>query len=154
MTPEQLKAIRERCEAATAGPWADNGTSIDQHWTAVPKDWATVVGLEECGSPYQPWQRLVLKESDAAFIAHARTDVPALLDLVASLQERVKELEGVFGLCVVPLEALRITDERRTYPIINASVRAAIYAATDATRAYATERALAATPTKRGENEP
>lgn len=66
-----INAIRKRCDAATPGPWvvATNG----------PRD---VVITQ----PIHEMFRVAFRE-DAEFIAHARTDIPALL-------ARVRELEA------------------------------------------------------------
>lgn len=108
LSAEQLAEIRARVEAATPGPWGtyDDGTGrID-----------IAAGLEETGHGYtcrrsiaqtddEPidndpahvaWDSdadLDQIEADAAFIAHARTDVPALLAEVDRLTKRVAELE-------------------------------------------------------------
>jgi len=88
-----LKAIREQCERATKGPWM------------------TIAGLSDDNDPliYRPvWvarapnQPLIKEEfcvanphredwgaADAAFVAHAREDVPALLNIVATLIETI-----------------------------------------------------------------
>ncbi len=83
MTPEKLKEIEARCEAASEGPWE---LSKDQYGRASVKDacgWtlADMATLSPNGPRFRAAQ-------DAALIAHARTDVPALI-------ARVKELEGL-----------------------------------------------------------
>ena len=70
-----LKAIRERCEAASEPPWT-HLNDVD----AV------------CGGPFgEPAVMLVpegwVDAETAAFIAHARTDIPALLDYCESLEK-------------------------------------------------------------------
>jgi len=75
MTTEELLAIEARANAATAGPWRgkkDEGVQAD----------ATDVFETGCGccSPSH------LSEADALFIAHARTDVPALVAEVRRLK--------------------------------------------------------------------
>nr|WP_314314711.1 hypothetical protein [Kocuria rhizophila] len=70
MTQEQLDAIREREAKATAGPW-----DVDGPAQCGPGDTLTVYPVEDGGALayVQPsWD-------DAEFIAHARTDIPALL---------------------------------------------------------------------------
>jgi hypothetical protein len=89
MTPEQLKAIRERAEAATAGPWESTTPAAyegapDAAWLKAPR-----------GTDFYTDYDGGIRQADAAFIAHARADVPALLALVEQLQERVKELTKV-----------------------------------------------------------
>lgn len=84
MTDKELLEIEARANAATPGPWVDNITSVDQHFTLQPTK--AVVGLEDCGSPYNPWQRMVLDEADRQFIAHAREDIPRLVNEVRRLR--------------------------------------------------------------------
>jgi hypothetical protein len=86
LTQEQLEAIRQRAENATAGPWfEDNGdvktiAITDRKYTEpemIAEAWFT---------------------NDATFIAHARTDIPALLDHIAELEAeltRLKQLDKV-----------------------------------------------------------
>lgn len=75
MTDQELKAIRERWQAATPGPWGR---------------WPGGVTLPLC--------RYVIIETDQpnahadrAFIAHAITDVPALLDEVDRLRTAMRK---------------------------------------------------------------
>jgi hypothetical protein len=96
MTPDQLAAIEARAQAATEGPWESLragmlGTRVvrvDGEWDGlVPDEFITMV---------TPALR---KFDDADFIAHARTDVPALLALVREQRaaiERVRALHKPF----------------------------------------------------------
>ncbi len=103
-----LTAIRERCEAATEGPWA---------WaTTAEKGYGANVGAgvfaeddEECERPLsgdlndrkddyfvnEPIADLGHQDcnSDAAFIASARTDLPACIAYISSLESRLVSLE-------------------------------------------------------------
>lgn len=88
MTNEELAAIETRANAATVGPWRgtkDEGVQAD----------ATAVFETGCGccTPSR------LSEADAMFIAHARTDIPALVAEVRRLKElvRLAYLEGVWS---------------------------------------------------------
>lgn len=129
MKPD-LDALRARCEAATPGPWNvstltyPNGTTVVESITGVsePK-WS------DYGDGEGEWftDRLTLVETDAGhygptmpdaeFIAAARTDIPALLahidtlehtlaeerENVDTLRARVAELEAH----IVTLEAMK-----------------------------------------------
>lgn len=72
-----LKAIRERCEKATDGPWLaeDDSQKVNKDlslaFTAVKLTTGKNL-LRLIGSP----------NLNAEFIAHARTDIPALLDWI------------------------------------------------------------------------
>ena len=94
MTPEQLAAIRARAEAATPGPWRvvediEWGTgAAEYHWYRYV-DGPTDYG-DEYGYEYQ-----ILSREDAAFIAHAREDIPALVAEVERLQAELARVRPV-----------------------------------------------------------
>ena len=80
----RLNEIEARANAATEGPWFPNRYS---------EDWEVCGELDDNGNP-----ALVASEAvgvDAEFIAHARTDVPWLLEQV---ERRDKALEAVLDL--------------------------------------------------------
>lgn len=78
LTAEQLAEIKARAEAATPGPWkrfhmdrfSINNEPLEKHICGVSQE----------------------SEHDAAFIAHAREDVPALLAEVERLRAAVGHL--------------------------------------------------------------
>lgn len=72
MTPETLAAIKARCEAATPGPWKADGCELYVHHS---REW-----VGETLRPDDP-----RAPRDAEFIAHAREDVPALVDALDRL---------------------------------------------------------------------
>lgn len=80
MTKEELEAIGARAEAATEGPWDVSESEVV--WAAPGVD-ATP------GSSFPDLQDGAgeFSEADAAFISHARVDVPALLAYVAELEQ-------------------------------------------------------------------
>jgi len=94
MTQAELDAIRARCEAATPGPWTFEASEGDcgfsgtcprsliycddkcpacEHWEVYKGAWPNGPEMVECGD------YTFFTDADAAFIAHARTDIPALL---------------------------------------------------------------------------
>lgn len=90
MSPEELRACRERAEAATAGPW--RAGSVERDAVFIP--WPQGMGPE----------RVLLRmnehyphDADAAFIAHARTDVPRLLATVATRDEEIRRIAEAIG---------------------------------------------------------
>lgn len=115
MKPD-LDAIRARCEAATRGPWRVDGSTYDEDCN----EHLAPYGLEG------PNERLIWSSgggeyahpdmATAQFIAHARTDIPALLAYVEELEAEVailrpwsvmlKRAHGALtdAGCVVPLE--------------------------------------------------
>ena len=83
MTSSDRDAIRQRCERATKGPW-------------------TVVVREISSDPNEDHERFVQfgdpeedsslpKEADAEFIAHAREDIPTLLDALEQAEQQRDE---------------------------------------------------------------
>lgn len=81
LSEEVLKTIRDRCEAATAGPWKSYIEGRDH----------------ECGSSFirtsgEDIELSGATDADQDFIAHARQDVAQLVDEVERLRGRLKEL--------------------------------------------------------------
>jgi len=76
LTPERLRAIKERCERATPGPW---------WWD----DRGDVYGSKDGNT----WIAGFRRELDAEFAAHARDDVPALVAEVERLWDENRRLK-------------------------------------------------------------
>ena len=77
-----IAAIKARADKATAGPW-DKVTPDDTRINSQSAEIAITLGNYETD-----WEKM---EWDASFIAHARTDIPALIAaLEASEAARVK----------------------------------------------------------------
>ena len=114
MTEEQLNAIRERCEKATPGPWvkvpASPGTRLavfNRYGIEQPED---ADGNSESICYATGW----MIEDNAEFIAHARTDIPALVAEVERLRSLVETLvdtlhapDSTYGFENMPEEVLR-----------------------------------------------
>lgn len=93
LTDDELREIRERCEAASAGPW-------EYH---VGSDPVRQYIAQACQNNGPRWLVALMMTSDldedcrevasvnGPFIAHARTDVPALLAEVDRLREAVRQ---------------------------------------------------------------
>lgn len=95
MTDETLKAIEERANKATPGPWTaepsdPNGWSDEEpHCDGIHTEsggWRNAIVTTD-GGVYGP------RMPDADFIAHAREDVPKLLGEVRRLRADVQRLE-------------------------------------------------------------
>ena len=86
MTDEELAGIEARCNAATAGPWEVSGRGFG-YWAVI------------CEYPHSPAVDGCCSRENATFIAHARTDVSALLAEVRRLRGLVKAAyhEGAFA---------------------------------------------------------
>lgn len=88
-----LEAIKARCDAATPGPeWV--WTYYDGHRALIqygaPTD-EVVLGISD-DEPVDPI--VLIKYADAEFIAHAREDVPALLDRLEQIAALHHESDG------------------------------------------------------------
>ena len=87
MTNEELQAIRDRAQAATPGAWEPGHADYMRVEVYQAADAPKVNPLR--------WQRACIcreaREWDAGFIAHARTDIAALLDEVDRLREILAE---------------------------------------------------------------
>lgn len=109
LTPAERQAIRERAEAATAGPWyvrytddasfmcmtvictTDYGDGHDNKRFDNEPDVVAItlhqlmprvgLGSDDCG------------DADSAFIAHARTDIPRLLNDLDAAEAEVERLQ-------------------------------------------------------------
>lgn len=87
MTPD-LKAIRERCEAATPGPWRISKKKGPLYRVRVVSSHGNFLcvghhcDIDDSGA-YK-------RRSNYNFIAHARTDIPALLDYIAELEKQLQ----------------------------------------------------------------
>jgi putative IMPACT (imprinted ancient) family translation regulator len=74
MTTQQLNEIRERCETATSAPWYIRRHTVEDY------NANHICGDFGYGSV-----------DDKAFIAHARADVPALLDEIERLNAALEQ---------------------------------------------------------------
>ncbi|KKB71735.1 MULTISPECIES: hypothetical protein [Bacillus] len=76
MTKDQLEAIRKRAEAATEGEWCEGY----DHYVLIDnfKGSYQTFGVARCA-----------RKEDTEFIAHARQDIPALLDHIAELNQLI-----------------------------------------------------------------
>ncbi|KMM57581.1 hypothetical protein ACH95_15530 [Bacillus glycinifermentans] len=79
MTKDQLEAIRKRAEAATEGEWCEGY----DHYVLIDnfKGSYQTFGVARCA-----------RKEDTEFIAHARQDIPALLDHIAELASDIARM--------------------------------------------------------------
>lgn len=91
LSDEALAEIEARADAATPGPWV-----IVE--SALPDDWGVTeekLGTERKGlfrrKPRHQSIAQMLWEEDAPFVAHARTDIPALCQTVRALRDQLQE---------------------------------------------------------------
>jgi len=97
-----LGEIEARANAATPGPWAWEGESGDS-WPQSDNSLVTAYvpdGREWPESILSGWGYdasgiSVEKDADGEFIAHARTDIPALLAMVREQRAVIERVEAV-----------------------------------------------------------
>ncbi|MBR8661186.1 ead/Ea22-like family protein [Brevibacillus sp. NL20B1] len=88
LTPEELAAIRERAEKATPGPWRwSNAKVLNGKYDFVPQGSYLADTLIMFGDTYENG------EHDAEFIAHAREDIPRLLDALEAAYAEIERLK-------------------------------------------------------------
>jgi hypothetical protein len=124
VTPLDLQAIRARIDLATPGPWSEDDGNIGSEPLAEARQAIILRRLRgETGLPHpddglksplgfvaSTHQEQPNFEADAEFIAHARTDVPALCDALETATKRAadwREKAEELAAC-----ALRIIEER------------------------------------------
>lgn len=109
---DQLAAIQARADAATEGPWHVDGEPDEAKYVVQFTSGRGVhVGTYITD--------LVEADEDAEFIAHARTDVPALLTLVREQQAALDELMYVANHKAADTKVGRWWAEVIRGPIIN-----------------------------------
>ncbi|MFH9072716.1 hypothetical protein [Streptomyces alboflavus] len=104
LTAEQLDQIEARANAATPGPWCTDAWEIYQG-TEYQPGISLWIG-ETCRGTSSPEQ----DRADAAFVAAARTDVPALLTEVRRLHAALEEIrhlhkDSPMGPCPLCIDA-------------------------------------------------
>lgn len=98
ITQDQIQQIKDRAEAATAGPWEfrENEFNMDgdngDHIGAIRSlDW-WIAAIDDAG-----WDEDA--KANATFIAAARSDIPALIAHIEALQAEVADLDKALGEC-------------------------------------------------------
>lgn len=82
--PAELEAIRQRCDATTAGPWESFVEGRDH---LGGNDFIRTGGMDDKSPDIE---LLGASVADQDFIAHARQDIPRLLDEI----ERLRKLKA------------------------------------------------------------
>jgi len=83
LTDEELQHMRQRCAAATPGPWKSYIEGRD-HTSGSNFIMTSGEDIELTGAT----------DADQDFIAHTRQDLPRLLAEVQRLRQRIAELEN------------------------------------------------------------
>jgi hypothetical protein len=128
---DALRAMRERAEAATEGPWSSHEfgypgesepSSIVVHTGAF--DWNAIRYGETERIASLDWD--AQEGANAEFIAHARTDLPALVGALEAVEtlvhfdechHTVVDEDGHEGPCDRTAFALRVDPEGGPYPV-------------------------------------
>lgn len=111
MTDEQLAEIRTRVEKAASGPWKTCGASNNRcscgtvFGSGGEAYVCSMTVVSEADPAYTDPQRI----DNANFIAHARTDVPLLLDEVDSLRAELKQARDHHQLWVQTFGSSQLT---------------------------------------------
>lgn len=106
LTHDELQAIKERAEKATAGPWI----KYDEH------------GRWICNYPMWDYIGEIKEEADYNFIANVRDDVPKLIAEIDSLNKRreisSEQISQLFGTVARLENALNTIEKVTDCPVI------------------------------------
>ena len=111
-----IQAARERCEAATEGPWLRHQWGTKSQVVEAKVNTETAPGIKMVG------QRILAREmlkANAEFVAHARSDLPAALEALEEAQKIVDILKPTMNLGVVQVPP-PIQDHDRLYALKDA----------------------------------
>jgi hypothetical protein len=108
-----LAAIKARCEAATPGPWEVNGSPHDRRIAEVGRHVITKPGRDG---------RSARNETVADFIAHAREDVPALLEAVERLLSMLTDAQTEAEMQAAEVARLSAESDRLHFALHMAAV--------------------------------
>ena len=115
MTPD-IEAIKARADKATAGPWANDAPAC------VAKLWPEGGKMTVATAPHETFFGI----ANAEFIAHARTDIPALIAAIeASETARVKAeqerdaLKEALRQCISPIGGYAIKDSAQALEVVS-----------------------------------
>lgn len=110
-----LDAIRARADAAKQGPWKAITTGVENggHWYVIDAV-QSIADIHACDGEDEAY-----REPDAQFIAHAREDIPALLDFISNLEQltthaverAIDELFGTIGVTNFVAENQRLRSQ-------------------------------------------
>jgi hypothetical protein len=92
MTDAELEAIRQRAENATPGPWVAEYGGADWRDRII----FVLGGENTLGKGVRAFivRATDMKHADALFIAHAREDIPVLLNEIKRLTDAIAPTRG------------------------------------------------------------
>lgn len=92
MNKARLQEIKDRCEAATPGPWyvcpytgwiqSENPYGKGEMHLADIRGWGHLTGKGQGACSMDDDEAYKIQKANAEFIAHARQDIPALLTYI------------------------------------------------------------------------
>lgn len=117
LDPARIAAIRARADKATKGPWGWHWEDASLQYLAGPNELEDhVLAVSPCESCQARAEELAKagrgagcttgSPNDHEFIAHAREDIPYLLDQIAQQAQEIQELLSRVGPsvpCVAPI---------------------------------------------------
>lgn len=113
-----IEAIRERAEKATPGPWRQNAARSRDYLDTVHV-WGVGGTADEVALIGR--STLDQQNDDSDFIAHARTDIPALVTALEERDARIAELREALAVYVHAFDT-----DNAVPPFIVAKARAAL----------------------------
>ena len=91
LSDEELQGIRERCDKATSGEW----DVVDEtEVMAMRRDSDAIDPIVVVDTRFFHGRATEQQMADSQFIAHARSDIPALLVHIAAQQAEIERLRG------------------------------------------------------------
>jgi hypothetical protein len=92
LTEARIAEIEARANAATEGPWQASWDTFEDTDTYRVEQKATELVIRTSAESYETDNDELFGDID--FIAHARTDIPDLLDEVKRLREELRERDA------------------------------------------------------------
>lgn len=93
LTVEQVDEIEARLQFVSRGPWKLRDTSLGKnplYPQVIVRDGTAVLIAQTYVEPQSP-----MPQADAEFIAHARTDIPALIASLRSALDTIQRVEAL-----------------------------------------------------------
>jgi hypothetical protein len=98
VTEDELKQIEARCNAATPGPWrVDNWR--DRELRFIPNDYDEDETNVQVGGPFGTSENPSQADKDAEFVAHSRTDIPAMASALREAWAENEKLRKIVKMC-------------------------------------------------------
>ena len=117
LTEKEIEEIRERAEAATEEPWV-KWVSGPEVFSGVTKNEPGSISHEEQICRLDDFMRDASQvDDDARFIAHARTDIPRLLDEVERLREERDRYRRDIKSALERIDTPRLLEEARDHDV-------------------------------------